>query len=265
MSRLWLGVLAVSLAVDVGFQAITSLYGCPTRNHINMHLPLPTESELNADFASIASVGPLAYSQRVLPRLIESEIATKRPLVVVLPLNSDVAPDASGLVALLSLARWAKSQEFIKPVHFVVRDGNSPSSEENRADSVILLGALGHFNSEEHTQRYDSLFPSWFSRRADYVAFLSNERARGLTNVVVGLFSSACELNVACVKTSRPALSLFPAFNKDLDAAVPTVLVTDTALYRPKATLDVKRLAEIVGGLEAVIEGLAGEHSQPLG
>jgi len=265
MSRLWWIVLTLSLAVDVSYQAINVFYGCPVSRQLNMHNQLPSEAALNADLSSIAAQGPLFYSRRInfTPKTPKPE--TKPPLVVVLPLNSAVASDASGLAVMLSLARWAKDRAFLKPVRFVVREGNIPTAEENSAESILMIGTLGHFSTEENSQTYGSMFPNWFSRRADYVAFLSNEGARGLTNVAVGLFSAACSLSLACVKTTRPGLSLFPAFNQELNASVPTVLVTDTALYRPHATLNVKRLSEIIGGLEAVIEGIACGDMAPVG
>ncbi len=226
---------------------------------------LPTEAEINFDLSSIAAHGPLPYCQGILREPLLAAAESKRAMVVVLPLHSKVTPDLSGLAVLLSLARWAKARNFSRPVHFVVREGDIPTAEENNAESILMLGSLGRLDDEVRKQTYESYLPTWFSRRADYVAFLSNDRARDLTNVAVSLFSDACSLNIACVKPSKPSRSLFPAFNSELGSPVPTVLVTDTAPHRQFATLNVKRLSEIVGGLEAIIEGVAGEASSAIG
>ena len=135
---------------------------------------------------------------------------------------------------------------------------------------VLNLEMIGFFSDKEDTQRYPmSLMGLLYPSRGDFIAVIGRFGQGDTVRAVKSVLRSASPLPVYSVSA--------PAFVQGVDwsdhanywkARYKAVMVTDTALYRNRnyhtirdkpETLDYARMAQVVGGVSAAVQAIAGE------
>lgn len=239
---------------------------------------------------------PFEAQQRVVTNIEAERAGQSRPQEIVLvgahydtvcgtPGAND---NASGVAALLALARWARGQRFARTLRFVGFTNEEPPhfttprmgsrvyarEARRRGDSIVAmlsLETLGYYSERPGSQAYPFPFGLLYPSRANFVAFVGNYSSRVLVRRVVGEFRRHARFPAegAAAPGFIPGVGWSDhwSFWKE---GYPAVMVTDTALFRyaeyhtPRDTpdrLDYARLARVVGGLQHVLADLAGAEA----
>ncbi len=195
--------------------------------------------------------------------------------------------NASGVAALLELARLHKEESLDKTLQFVAFALEEPpffrskfmgsyvyaknlSKEGKIIDGMICLESIGYFTDKPDSQ----LFPLPFFRfmyptTGNFIAFVSNFHSKSFLNRAKTAFKNGTDLPVESIS----AFSLIPGIDFSDHRSFwkfgyNAFMVTDTAFYRNTQyhgagdipeTLDYERMAKVVLGLKSAIEELAGK------
>lgn len=194
--------------------------------------------------------------------------------------------NASGVAALLELARMLKGVELKRTVRFVAFVNEEPPHFRNESmgslvyarrcaqrkeDLVAMLALemLGFYTEETGVQAYPPPLQFVYPETGDFIAFVGDFGSGGLVRKAIGLFRET---------TDFPAEGLVgPAFINGVDFSdhwsfwqegYQGIMVTDTAFFRnqhyhePTDTpdrLDYQRMARVTAGLARVLVALANE------
>jgi Zn-dependent M28 family amino/carboxypeptidase len=193
--------------------------------------------------------------------------------------------NASGIAATLALARVFADRRPARTIRFVAFVNEEPpffrTAEmgslvhalgcRERGERIVGMftpETLGYYTDEPGTQRLAPVFGRAANAPGDFVAFLGSWRSRRLIEAMLAGFRAATDFPV--VGLPVPRLAPRVAWSDDWSfwkAGYPGVTVTDTAYLRyrhyhtPEDTpekLDYPRMARVVAGLAAMLEGLAG-------
>ncbi len=193
--------------------------------------------------------------------------------------------NATGVAAILALARRFATRRPTRTLRFVAFVNEEPPyfqtpamgsmvyaqrsrTRQERIVAMLSLETMGYYADEPGIQVYPFPLNLFYPSQGNFIGFIGNLASRRLVR--------------AAVRTFRRH-TRFPSEGAALPAAVPGVgwsdqwafwqqgypglMVTDTALYRypyyhtaadTPDKIDDERLARVVGGLEHVIEELAG-------
>ena len=193
--------------------------------------------------------------------------------------------NASGVAAMLALARFMKGRSPVRTVRFVafaneeqphfqtLAMGSWRYAQRSRArgeDVVAMLSleSMGYYSDEPGSQHYPPPLSLVYPSEGNFIGFVGNVRSRKLTRRAVASFRGAVRFpsEGAALPEAVPGVGWSDhwAFWQE---GYPAIMVTDTAPFRnphyhrasdTSETLDYKRLARVVIGLEAVIDDLAG-------
>lgn len=191
--------------------------------------------------------------------------------------------NASGCAAVLELARLLAPGE--RTVRLVLFANEEPPyfwtdhmgslvyarAAKQRGENIVAMlsiETIGSWSDEKGSQKYPPLVGGAFPAEGNFIAFVGPSASSGLIERCTGLFRGASE-----VPAEGAALpTLVPRINSSdhwsfWKQGWPALMVTDTAPYRypqyhtPQDTpekLNYERMARVVEGLAAVVEGLAG-------
>lgn len=194
--------------------------------------------------------------------------------------------NASGVAALLELARILHGKSFNKTLQFVAFALEEPPffytkymgsylyarelQEKNKQlEGMICLESIGYFTDSPHSQSFPlPFFKRLYPDRGNFIALVSNIRSRDFLNRVKTAFKEGTDLPVESIST----ISIIPGIDFSDHRSFwkfgyDALMVTDTAFYRnphyhgssdTPDTLDYERLAKVVMGLKSAIESLAG-------
>ena len=218
---------------------------------------------------------------------------TSRPdEIVVIGAHYDAVDDtigaddnASGVAGMLALARRfaaakpARTLRFVafvneEPPHFQTESMGSwryakrAHDRGERIVAMLSLEMLGYYRDEKGSQQYPAPLNAMYPDTANFIGFASNVGSRGLTKQCVAAFRKATKFPVesASMPEAIPGIAWSDQWSF-WQFGWPAVMVTDTALFRNPhyhtpadlpGTLDYERMAHVVGGLEGVVEELAG-------
>jgi len=193
--------------------------------------------------------------------------------------------NASGVAALLVLARMGRPQQFARTVRYVAFVNEEPPFFQSgqmgsqqyarecrrrgeRVVAMMSLESLGYYTDAAGSQVYPPPFSLLYPSTGNFLALVGNFASRELLHRVVATF----RLHAKFPSEGAAAPEWIPgigwsdhwAFWKE---GYPAVMVTDTALYRypryhtardtPEA-LTYERMARVVAGLARVVEELRG-------
>ena len=193
--------------------------------------------------------------------------------------------NASGVAALLELARYYADRRFDRTVRLVAfpneesphygtdRMGSKVYARQanERGDNIIAmysLEMLGYYDTKAGSQRFPRVIEPFYPDRGDFLAFVANVASTGLLRRTVGLFREHAA--IPSYGLAAPMM-LVPDIRRSDHAmfwphGFPAVMITDTAGFRNPHyhrhsdrpdTLDYDRLALAVEGLAATFAGLA--------
>lgn len=192
--------------------------------------------------------------------------------------------NASGVAALLALARRARELKPSRTVRFVAFVNEEPPfflggemgsqfyarAAKKRGDKIVVMVSLetiGCYSDVKGSQSYPAPFSFFYPTTGNFVGFVGNLASRGLVRRVISLFRQGAKFPSEGVAA--------PAFIPGIgwsdhwsfwQEGYPGVMVTDTALFRYKEyhthldrpeILDYDRLARVVAGLKHLLVGLA--------
>ena len=246
----------------------------------------------------------LGYTVRELPyqvagqtlKNLEVEIrgTTRAEEIVLIGAHYDTVPstpgandNASGVAALLALARLVREQRFARTVRLLAFANEEPpyftTSEmgsqvyareaRQRGDRIVAmlsLETIGYFDDAPGSQAYPPPFSFMYPDTGNFIAFVGNYSSRALVRRVTAAFRRHARFpsEGAGAPGFIPGIS-WSDHSSFWQQGYPGVMVTDTALFRygqyhtPLDTpeiLDYDRLARVVGGLAHVLADLANEE-----
>lgn len=189
--------------------------------------------------------------------------------------------NASGVAALLELARLMSRESPEKTLHFAFFANEEPPHFQRRSmgslqyakmarergDNIHVmysLEMLGFYTTEPNSQKYPPIIDMFYPTTGDFVAFVSSLEHRALTRDVVSKFRE---------RAAFPSQGFAgPTFVQGIDYSdhwsfwqhgFPAIMVTDTSFFRTPhyhqptdvpETLDFERLARVVTGLKALAQ-----------
>jgi Peptidase family M28 len=192
--------------------------------------------------------------------------------------------NATGVAALLEIARQLTARELCRTVHLVAFVNEEPpffktagmgsrvyvKMARARGDlirAMLCLETIGYYSDAPHSQHYPPLFNLFYPDRGNFIGFVSNLCSRRLLKRAVAAFRAASDFPLEYVST----FSFIPGIDWSdhwsfWREGIPAVMVTDTAPYRYPyyhTSLDTvdkvsyPQLARVTEGLLAVITALA--------
>jgi len=197
--------------------------------------------------------------------------------------------NASGVAALLAMARFLVDEELARTVRFVAFVNEEPpffqtdamgsrvyaSRSRRHGEQIIAmlsLETIGYYSEEAGSQRYPFPFGFFYPHTANFIGFVGNMSSRHLLHQVMAIFREhtdfPCEGVAAPGWMTGIGWSDHWSFWKE---GFPAVMVTDTALYRyryyhtPEDTpdkIDYARLARVVTALTRVVVELANTNTE---
>jgi Peptidase family M28 len=227
---------------------------------------------------------------------LEAEIRgrTHPEEIVVIGAHYDSVPgcpaandNGSGVAALLALSRAFAGQQPDRTLRFVAFVNEEPpffrTSEmgslvyarecHQRGDRIVAMlsiETIGYYRDESGSQKYPPPFSLFYPAEGNFIAFVGNLGSKSLVRRCLATFRRQ-------VKFPSEGAAL-PEFITGIGwsdhwsfwtVGYPAVMVTDTAPFRypyyhsPEDTpekLDYERMARVVGGLELVVQDLAGSR-----
>ncbi|NNG17741.1 MAG: M20/M25/M40 family metallo-hydrolase [Gemmatimonadales bacterium] len=194
--------------------------------------------------------------------------------------------NASGVAALLELARVLQTQSFSRTVRLVAFVNEEPpfcftsemgsdryaARSQARAEKIaamVSLETIGYYSAAKGSQRYPMPFDLLYPSTGDFIAFVGNLRSRGLVRRSVGAFRRATRFPSEGVAAPGFLPGIYWSDQWSFwRRGYRAVMVTDTAPFRYPAyhteedtpeKVDYDRLARVVGGLEQVVLHLAND------
>jgi Zn-dependent M28 family amino/carboxypeptidase len=161
--------------------------------------------------------------------------------------------NASGVAAMLEIARILKTVDIPITIHFVAfANEESPfirtkemgsyyyakTLSENKENVIAMLSleTLGNYSNKVQTQKYSSLFPFWqFTDVGNFIAFISDFKSRSLCKKISTYF----ELNAPFRQKKLYGPSWLRGINSSDQWAFwkngyPAVMITDTGPFRSR-------------------------------
>jgi Zn-dependent M28 family amino/carboxypeptidase len=197
--------------------------------------------------------------------------------------------NASGVAALLALARLANQQRFARTVRFVAfvneelpyfqtrHMGSRVYAREcaqrgERIAAMLSLETIGYYSDTERSQSYPFPFSFFYPNTGNFIAFVGNLGSRDLVREIVAVFRKHTQFPSEGVAAPGiiPGISWSDQWSF-WEEGYRAVMVTDTAFYRygqyhtlrdTPEIIDYERMTRVVAGLGHVLGGLAGleEH-----
>lgn len=227
---------------------------------------------------------------------VEIEGAAAPGQIVILGAHYDSAYSApgandngSGTALVLELARAFKTSRPDKTLRFVFFANEEPPyfgtntmgsmvyAKRSRARqenivAMLSLETVGYYSDALDSQKYPSVFKPFFPRSGNFIAFIGDLASRPLLQRSIGTFRTAQRFPSEGIAT----LSWIKGINWSDHSAFwangyPALMVTDTAIFRyphyhtrqdTPDKLDYARMAQLLGGMQAVTAELAGVRRQ---
>jgi hypothetical protein len=192
--------------------------------------------------------------------------------------------NASGVAALLALARQARATPPARTLRFVAFVNEEPPNFQRRGmgsrhyaraarqrgDRIVAMASLetiGCYADAPGSQSYPVPFSFLYPTTGNFIGFVGNLGSRWLVHEMIGVFRKTTKFPSEGV--AAPALIPGIAWSDQWsfwEEGYPGVMVTDTALFRypqyhtrldTPEILDYDRLARVVAGLGRVVAHLA--------
>jgi Zn-dependent M28 family amino/carboxypeptidase len=192
--------------------------------------------------------------------------------------------NASGVAALLELARWLRTQPVTREVRFVafvneespyfysdamgsLRYARQAAAQGDRIQAMLSLETIGYYSTEANSQRYPFPFRLFYPSQGNFIGFVGNLRSRALVRQAIASFRASAQFPSEGVAAPGGLTGIGWSDHWSFwQAGYRAIMVTDTALFRyaPYHTpgdrperVDTESLARVVDGLRAVVLDLA--------
>lgn len=217
---------------------------------------------------------------------------TRPDEVVVVGAHYDTVPsspgaddNASGVAALIELARLLKSERLDRSVRLVAFANEelplgdfSPTmgslsyvrqlrDERINVTAMLSIESIGYYSDAPGSQQYPAPLSWFYPDKGDFLALVGNLRSRALATRALNAFRAATALQAEGVAAPELITDIRRSDQAPFwDVGIPALMVTDTAPFRYPAyhtphdtpeKLDARRFAQAVSGLRAVVLELA--------
>ena len=213
--------------------------------------------------------------------------------IIVLGAHYDSAPgtpgandNASGVAALLEIARLLAGQRYARSVRLVAFANEEPPffyteamgsavyaararRRGERIEAMLALETLGWYTDQPGSQRYPFPFSLFYPDRGNFVGFVGNLPARGLVRRALAAFRASTQFPSEGVAAPGGMEGVHWSDHWSFwQADYPAIMITDTALFRyphyhaatdTPERLDYPSLARVTKGLADVVTELAGK------
>jgi hypothetical protein len=197
--------------------------------------------------------------------------------------------NASGVAALLEMARILGTQDLARTVRFVAFVNEEPPffrTEEmgsrlyasrarqrgERIAAMLSIETIGYYSEDPRSQHYPFPFSLFYPDTADFIGFVGNMASRDLVRRAIGTFRAHTPFPSEGIAAPEWITGIgwsdHASFWRE---GYPAIMITDTALFRyahyhtPEDTPDkitYARMTRVVTGITRVIVELAGPHLQ---
>jgi len=192
--------------------------------------------------------------------------------------------NASGVAALLELARLLAGTTLSRSVHFVAfANEEAPffygdemgsnlyaaraQAQGKRIEAMLSLETMGYFTDQPGSQRYPFPFSLFYPDTGNFIGFVGNLASRALVRQAIGVFRASTPFPSDGVAAPSGIEGIHWSDHWSFwEAGYPAIMVTDTAPFRyphyHEATdtseqLDYSGFARVTSGLVEVIGMLA--------
>jgi len=194
--------------------------------------------------------------------------------------NPGANDNASGVSAMLELARAAKSYDYPMTVRFVAFVNEEPpffktdkmgsfvyakeaKEKGEKIKGAIILETIGYYSDKPFSQQYPPFIGPFYPNKANFIGVVGNFKVRELASKVTGSFRkhSSFPIRQTILFDFIPGVD-FSDHWSFWQVGYPAIMITDTAFYRYRHyhlnsdtfdKLNYKALAMVVEGLEAVL------------
>ncbi|MEN8132372.1 MAG: M28 family peptidase [Pseudomonadota bacterium] len=186
--------------------------------------------------------------------------------------------NATGIAALLELARMARSQDVLRTVRFVAFVNEEPpffyteamgskryaeraASLGERIIAMLSLETIGYYSDQDNSQFYPFPFEFFYPSRGNFIGFVGNLRSRRLVRQAISSFRLHAKFPSEGL--AAPGWIMGVGWSDHWSfwkAGYPAIMVTDTALFRYPQYHSAGDRPSIVGyeSLARVVDGLSG-------
>ena len=195
--------------------------------------------------------------------------------------------NATGVAAVLELARLLRSSKLRKTVRFVLFVNEEPPYFQTDSmgslnyarqlrhghvpvSAMVSLETIGFYSDQPGSQKYPPLLSLFYPSRGDFIGFVGNEESRGLVRRSIRSFREAASFpsEGIAAPSDWPGVGWSDHWSF-WQENYPAIMITDTALFRypyyhtPHDTfdkIDFERTSRVVDGVRRVVEFLANER-----
>jgi len=189
--------------------------------------------------------------------------------------------NATGVAAVLALARAFAGKQPARTIRFVAFVNEEPpffqtedmgslvyakacKAHGDKIVAMLALETMGYYSDEKKSQKYPWPFGLFYPSRGNFITFVGNVSSRKLVREVVGRFRRLCDFpsEGAALPSGITGVGWSDHWSF-WQTGYPALMVTDTAPFRyayyhthddRPDKLDYTRMAQVVQGLEKVIE-----------
>ncbi|MDD5422903.1 MAG: M20/M25/M40 family metallo-hydrolase [Candidatus Omnitrophota bacterium] len=196
--------------------------------------------------------------------------------------------NASGVAAVLELARRARDVDLDKTVKFIAftneevdilfddpDTGSYRYAKEAKAthediEAVLCIDMIGYYSDEPGSQKYPLIFKFFYPDKGNFIGICAETGSSNLLRKVVDEFKKASDMPVEYMAAPAPLVpELVTSDNRAFwTFGYEAVWFSDTCIYRNPymhtkgdtyGTLDYQRMSRVVDGLYKVVLKLAGK------
>ncbi len=192
--------------------------------------------------------------------------------------------NASGVAALLELARSMRAERFARTVRFVAFVNEEPPFFQTdfmgsrayakrvraRGDNIVAmlsLETIGYYTDEPRSQQYPFPFGLLYPDRGNFIGFVGNLSSRSLVRRAVEAFRETTRFPSEGVAAPGWVMGVDWSDHASFwDEGFPAIMLTDTALFRYRDyhaptdmpdRLDYEAFTHVVAGIGRVVRELA--------
>ena len=191
--------------------------------------------------------------------------------------------NASGVAALLALARRSRTRNYAKTIRFVafaneelpysntdaqgaVRYAKETRMRGENIVGMLALESIGYYKNEKNSQRYPAPLSWFYPNTGNFIAFVGDVGSRAWVTRAIRAFRRAAQIPSEGIAAPRMIADITRSDHSAFwEQGYPAFMLTDTAPFRNPHyhrssdlpdQIDYIRLAQVVTGVEAMLSEL---------
>jgi Zn-dependent M28 family amino/carboxypeptidase len=192
--------------------------------------------------------------------------------------------NASGIAAVLEIARLLKTEPLSRTVRFVTFVNEEPPffqtdtmgsrvyafRSRQRSEKIVAMFSLetiGYYCSEKGSQRYPFPFSLFYPDTGNFIGFVGNVSSRSLVREAIEIFRSNTAFPSEGIAVPGWIMGIGWSDHWSFwEEGYPAVMITDTALFRYQYyhsqqdvpdRIDYERMARVVVGISQIVRHLS--------